>query len=86
VINLFHLLPQSPQAYYDHVINHDPAISRSTLYKTASLNKINRKKNIILNWNDNGVKIAVIKCPFEHNSIHGHDAVLIGDILLHVGA
>lgn len=79
LINLFHLLPKSLHAYYDHVINHDAAISHSTLHKRASLNKRNRKK--ILNWNENGGKNAVITCPFEDNSIHGHDAVLIGDFL-----
>ena len=86
LINLFHLLPQSLQAYYDHVSNHDPAVFHSTLHKTESLNKRNNKKNIILNWNENGGKIAVIKCPFEDNSIHGHDAVLIGDFLRYVRA
>ena len=85
LINLFHLLPKSLQAYYDHVINHDPAICHSTLHKTASLNKRNRK-NIILNWNENGGKNAPIKCPFEDKSIHGHHAVLIGDFLRYVGA
>jgi hypothetical protein len=84
LINLFNLLPKSLQAYYDHVINHDPAISHSTLHKTESLNKRNRK-NTILNWNENGGKSSVIKCSFEGNSIHRHDAVLTGDFLLYVG-